>query len=257
MIRTASALLRFGLLTLLAATAAPAVTAPVAAQDGPRPRGFFQVGYQAPDIDGLNGALVDAGLPGFGDGFLTLGGAGFFTAGRFLIGGEGHGLLPREETTAGGQFRNRLTGGYGMFNLGYAAWSDGALDLYPVLGIGGGGMQLEIIERSSPVFDDVLDDPGTSSRLSSSAFLLSAGVGADWRFGSDRPARRSRRDRDDDDDDDDADHRWGGWLLGVRAGWVWAPGGVNWELDDLNDVAGGPDTAPTGFHLRVSIGGWR
>lgn len=228
----------------------PLLAHPAAAQEDPRPRGFFQAGFQSPDLDGLNTALSAAGLPEFDDGFLTLGGGGFFTAGRFLIGGEGHGLLTGEETTVDGQFRNRLAGGYGMFNLGYAAWSDGALDVYPILGVGGGGMQLDIIERSSPVFGDVLADPGTSTRLSTGTVLLSASLGADWRFGA-GPARQ----RHDDDDDDDDDGR-GGWLLGVRAGWIWAPGDVIWELDGLNDVAGGPATAPTGFHIRVSIGGW-
>lgn len=242
----------------LAALLLIALVAPSAAQESPRPRGFFQAGYQAVDLDGLNTALTADGLPEFGSDFLTLGGGGFFTAGRFLIGGEGHGLLTGEESTGNGEFRTRLTGGYGMFNLGYAAWSDGALDIYPVLGVGGGGMQLDIIERSSPLFEDVLADPGTSTRLSSNAFLLSASVGVDYRFGADRPVRRRDRDRPrgrDRDDDDDDDGR-GGWLLGVRAGWIWAPGDVRWELDDLNDVAGGPGTVPTGFHIRVSVGGW-
>lgn len=234
---------------VLALALVSATTPPAAAQEDPRPRGFFQAGYQSPDLNGLNTALGAAGLPGFGQDFLTLGGGGFFTAGRFLIGGEGHGLLTGEESTPDGEFRTRLTGGYGMFNLGYQAWSDGALDIYPVLGIGGGGMQLEIIERSSPTFGGVLADPGTSTRLSSRALLLSASLGADWRFGADRPARQP----DDDQEDDDGR---GGWLVGVRAGWVWAPGDVTWELDRLNDVAGGPDAAPTGFHIRISVGGW-
>lgn len=240
--------------TALALTAVVpfSVTAlPVLAQEDSRPRGFFQAGYQTPDVEELNTALAGAGLPEFGNDFLTLGGGGFFTAGPFLIGGEGHGLLGGDETTPDGEFRTRLNGGYGMFNLGYALVSDGPLDLYPILGIGGGGMQLEIIERSSPTFDGVLADPGTSTRLSSGAFLLSASVAADWRFGADRPRRRS-----DDDDEDDDDDGFGGWLLGVRAGWVWAPADVSWELDELNDVAGGPEVAPTGFHIRVSIGGW-
>jgi len=243
-------MLRSTLVAALVAALTAASALPALGQDGPRPRGFFQAGYQTPDVDGLNAALSGAGLPEFDDGFLTLGGGGFFTAGRFLIGGEGHGMLTGEETTLDGEFRNRLTGGYGMFNLGYAAWSDGPLDLYPILGIGGGGMQLEIIERSAPVFDDVLADPGTSTRLSSGGLLLSASLGLDYRFGA---GRSPDRDPDAEADGEGGDS---GFLLGVRAGWVWAPGDVIWELDQLNDVAGGPATAPTGFHLRISIGGW-
>jgi len=216
-------------------------------------RGAFQIGYQSPDIDGLNTALAASALPTFDDGLITLGGFGFATLGRLIIGGEGHGFLPREEDTADGEFRARLSGGYGLFNLGYMAYSDRNLDLYPIFGVGGGGMRLDLIERSSPIFGEVLDDPGTSSRLETDTWLLSAALGVDWRFGGgdeDR-GRRSRRDREDDDDDDR-----GGLFIGLRGGWMWAPGDVTWGLDELNDVAGGPSTAPTGFFLRASIGGW-
>jgi len=238
----------------LAAALALALATPLAAQNDFGGRGAFQAGWQTPDLDGLNASLAGAGFPTFDDGFLTLGGFGLWGAGDVLLGFEGHGFLPREEDTADGTYRTRLTGGYGMFNLGWLAWSDDRLDVYPIFGVGGGAMQLDLIERTSPLFDDVLDDPARSSRLASETWLLSAAVGADWRFGGgdDDRRERARRDRDDDEDDDGR----GGLFLGVRTGWVWAPGDVNWELDELNDVAGGPETAPTGFFVRLSIGGW-
>ncbi len=246
------------LTAMLALAFLAAESSGVAAQEGPAGRGAFQIGWHAPDIDGLNSSLSDAGFPTFDDaGFLTLGGFGFGTVGRVIIGGEGHGFLPREEDTADGVYRSRLTGGYGLFNLGYVAWSSPRVDVYPILGVGGGGMSLEIIERSSPTFDDVLDDPGTSTTLTSETWLVSAALGVDWRFGG-HDARRDRtrdriRDRDRDEDDDRGR---GGFFVGLRGGWMWAPGDVNWELDELNDVAGGPDTVPDGFFVRVSIGGW-
>ncbi len=229
-----------------------AVALPVSAQDGPGGRGAFQIGYQSPDIDALNSALDASALPVFDDGLITIGGFGFFTAGKVIIGGEGHGFLPREEDTPDGTYRTRLTGGYGLFNLGYAAYSSARLDVYPIFGVGGGGMQLDLIERDSPIFSEVLDDPGRSSRLTSDTWLISAAIGADWRLGSRDHAERDRRDRRDRDDDDKGR---GGLFVGLRGGWMWAPGDVNWVLDELNDVAAGPGTAPTGFFLRVSIGG--
>jgi hypothetical protein len=234
--------------SLLALSVATALAAPLAAQQAGG-RGGFQIGYQAPDIDPLNTSLVAGGFPAFEDGFLTFGGFGFGRVGNFLVGGEGHGFLPREATTADGSIRTRLGGGYGMFNLGYMAFSDARVDIYPIFGIGGGQLQLDLIERSSPVFDDVLDDPGTSTRLTTDDFLLSAAGGADYRFGV--PSRDARRRRDRDDDEGR-----GGLFLGVRAGWTWAPGDARWELDELNEVAGGPAVGPTGFFVRMSIGGW-
>jgi hypothetical protein len=244
----------------LASTLAPAAGAaalvlvalagiqPVAAQSLPGGRGAFQIGFQASDLDPLNARLTTAGLPAFEDGFVTLGGFGLGRAGRILIGGEGHGMLPREEDSADGTYRTRLSGGYGLFNLGYLAHSGPRLDVYPLVGIGGGGMSLEIVERTAPTFDDVLADPARSTRLASGTFLLSAAVGADLRLGG---GDRDRRHRDRDDDGDR-----GGLFVGVRAGWLWAPGDTSWELDGLNDVAGGPAAGPEGFYVRVSLGGW-
>lgn len=217
------------------------VAPPLHAQAGGR--GGVQIGLQAPDLDPLNAALVAGGYPAFSDGLVTLGGFGFGTVGRILIGGEGHGFLPREETTTSGAVRSRLGGGYGLFNLGYMALRGRRIDLYPIFGIGGGTLQLDLIERSSPTFDEVLGNPGNSSRLAEESLLLSAAVGMDYRFGrGDREGRSPRRT--------------GGLFLGVRAGWIWAPGGTRWELDHLNDVAGGPEVGPTGFYLRASFGGW-
>jgi len=236
----------------LATLALLALAPPISAQDGPGGRGAFQIGYQSPDIDALNGALTASDLPAFDEGLITLGGFGFATVGKLIIGGEGHGFLPREEDTPDGTYRTRLSGGYGLFNLGYAAYSTSRLDLYPIFGVGGGGMQLDLIERDSPVFDEVLDDPGRSSRLTSETWLISAAIGADWRLGDRDRQDRDRHDRGRTRDDDAGG---GGLFVGLRGGWMWAPGDVDWVLDDLNDVAAGPGTAPTGFFLRVSIGG--
>lgn len=248
--RTLNAALLLGLLFL--------TTAPLTAQRvRPEGRGAFQVGFQGTDLGDLNADLTGAGFPSFDDGLITLGGFGLGSAGRFLIGGEGHALLPTEETTADGTFRTRFGGGYGMFNLGYLAYSDDHVDIYPILGVGGGGTTLEIIERSSPTFDDVLDDPARGSRLTTGGFMMSVSVGADYRFGpAERERRRWRdrgRDRNDDDDEDD-DH--GGLFVGLRAGWLWTPGDARWELDELNEVAGGPNVGPTGLFIRLSVGGW-
>lgn len=220
---------------------------PLVAQNLPGGRGAFQVGFQSPELGSLNEQLAAAGYPAFDDGFLTLGGFGWGRVGRFLVGGEGHGILPAEETTDDGSYRTRLSGGYGLFNLGYLAHSGRRVDLYPIAGIGGGAMTLDVVERSSPTFDDVLDDPGRSSRLSASTFLVSAALGVDVRLGR-RHARRGDRDGDDEPG--------GGLLVGIRTGWIWAPGDANWELDELNDVAGGPQLGPDGFFVRISLGGW-
>lgn len=203
-------------------------------------RGFFQAGYIGLDMDDLNASLVGAGYPSLDGTFLTLGGGGYGHHGRFLIGGEGHGLLGSEETTVGGARQLDPSGGYGLFRLGYMAFSRSGLDVFPVFGIGGGGMSLKISERSAPTFDDVLADPERSSTLSTGMFLLDLSLAVHYRV---------RVERSDEGDG-------GGLLLGLQTGYTFAPGDPSWDLDEINSVAGGPDLQIEGFYIRLSLGGW-
>lgn len=202
-------------------------------------RGYFQAGFMMLDLDDLNASLSDAGYPALDDRFLTLGGAGYGSRGRLLIGGEGLGILGQEETTTDGSHNLSVNGGMGLFRLGYLAFTDEGFELFPSLGIGGGGMSLKIAERSSPSFDDVLGDPGRSSTLTTGMLLVDASLGLNYRFvtGSD-------------------DGRAHGILLGVEGGYTYSPWDSGWDLDGVNDVAGGPELRIEGFHVRVSIGGW-
>lgn len=203
-------------------------------------QGFFQAGYIDLDLGDLNTSLAAAGLPELDGAVLTLGGAGYGVRGRFLIGGEGHALLGGDETTPDGSLDVSLGGGYGLFRVGYLALEHDHLDIYPTVGIGGGSLSVRIRERSVPTFDDVLADPRRSATLSTGMFLLDFGLGLNYRF----VVR------------DDAEDEFGGILVGVQGGYTLAPGDTSWNLDELNSVAGGPDTQIEGFYLRISIGGW-
>lgn len=213
--------------------------APVPADESAAGRGFFQAGAIRLSIDELNADLTGSGLPGLSGDFYTLGGGGYGSRGRLLIGGEGHALLVGQETTTDGSRQISASGGLGLFRIGYLALSRRGLDVYPLLGIGGGGLNLKIIERSAPIFDDVLSDPDRSSSLSTGMFLLDAGLGLNYRL----PGRRTDRGQ-------------GGFLIGVQLGYSFAPGRTSWMLDDINNVAGGPAFQIEGGYLRISIGGW-
>jgi hypothetical protein len=207
--------------------------------EGNAGRGFFQAGYIRLDIDELNDELVLGGLPSMGENYLTLGGAGYGARGRFLIGGEGHALLGGSESAVGGARKLTVSGGYGMFRVGYLVLTRDALDVFPLFGIGGGGMGLKIAERSAPTFDQVINDPETSSTLSTGVFLLDVGAAANYRL------TMSERE-----------NGVGGLLLGVQVGYSFAPAQSAWNLDGTNDVAGGPDLRIQGPYVRLSIGGW-
>lgn len=105
-----------------------------------RGMGFFQVGYMGLDLGELNRSLNGAAYPSLDESFLTLGGTGYGFRGRFLIGGEGHAILGRSETTSDGSTRLSAGGGYGFFRVGYRAVAGPRLDVFPSIGIGGAGL---------------------------------------------------------------------------------------------------------------------
>lgn len=202
--------------------------------------GHAFLGYRTLDLEETNGRLGAAGFPELDDVFVTVGGGGFGTRGRFLLGVEGFAMLSNEATTADGAHRVDLSGGYGLLRAGYLVRSDRDLDLYPAVGVGGGALLLGLVERSSPTFGEVLEDPARSSRLSSTMLLLDLSVSANYRI------RVQGREPEGG----------GGPLLGIQVGWTFAPGTSSWELDGLNDVAGGPDLDVAGGYVRVTVGGW-
>lgn len=203
-------------------------------------RGFFQAGYFGLDVDDVNSALAGAGFPTLDRGVVTLGGGGYATRGRFVIGGEGHGILSQGQPSPDGSVQVGLDGGFGLFKVGYLAYSQDGFDIYPMVGIGGGGLSLSIVERSAPTFEDILADPARSSNLSTGMFIMDLSVNGDYRF--------TRRVSEEGGA--------GGFLVGFQAGYLFAPGSTNWQLDDINNVAGGPDLGVQGFYVRVSLGGW-
>lgn len=203
-------------------------------------RGFFQVGYMGLDLSNLNATLVASDLPQLNDQYLTLGGGGYGEIGRWMIGGEGAGLVGQHRATTSGSYDVSLDGGFGMFRMGYNITPHRTFDIFPSIGLGGAGMQLQMRGRSAPTFGEVLADPGRSSRMTTGGFLLGVGVDGNYRlvFGEAPTGEQ------------------GGMLIGVSTGYVFQPATTDWHLDGLNSVAGGPTVKVEGFYVRFSIGGW-
>ena len=97
--------------------------------------------------------------------------------------------------------------------MGYIVYTKKQLWLYPLLGLGGGGMNLKIKEKPSSLsFDDVLDNPKRSVEISTGGFLLSFAVGMDYLLilGEDKKGK-------------------GGLAFGIRAGYTLSPFKRGWE----------------------------
>jgi hypothetical protein len=242
--RAARGMGALGLALSLSVGSVTAVHAQGAADDTVREgRGYVTVGVSTLDLDAVNDRLSHNGYPTFPERRASLGIGGHAVHGRWLIGGEGQGLIGRtKDAVASGQhLEASLNAGYGFFNLGYLVAKQGERHAYPFVGIGGGGVQLTITERATPTFDEVLADPGRDARLVSAAFLIQLGFGVDQLF-----VLRTR-------DVDEARYE-GGLVLGLRVGYVFTPTHSDWRLSSAR-MAGGPDFGMTGPYLRLVVGG--
>lgn len=145
-------------------------------------KGYFAIGWSVLDLGPLNDALVASGYPRFSEDFLSLGGGGYCVIGRFVIGGQGHGYLgeARNATFGTQNYRSDLSAGMGFVDLGWVLWSGGGCALTPMIGLGGGGMSVEIQALTAPTFGEVLARGATSKSTTVGSFSECGRAGS-WR----------------------------------------------------------------------------
>ncbi|NOZ61632.1 MAG: hypothetical protein GXO74_08105 [Calditrichaeota bacterium] len=201
--------------------------------------GYFSIGMSKLDIGDLNSRLAAKGYPEFSDNFLSMGGGGHTFRDKLVIGGEGFGLTASEEKFSLGNtaYKANLAVGYGFFDIGYMLFSSKKVNIFPMLGIGGGGASITIIQSGTASFDDVLSNPKRNTELSKGAFLLNLSLNAEY-FITFKESKEGV----------------GGLLLGVQAGYTIAPFTSDWKIDEY-DVTGGPDFNFSGPYLRIEFGG--
>lgn len=223
----------FGLAALGVMLLVGAGTAP--GQERPSGRGYLMAGAQGMDIGELNDRLDANGYGTFTETFGMFGGGGYALIGRFIIGGEGAGIFGGSESATLGTdfFKSTLNGGYGLFRLGYVTARRGGFLFYPTLGIGGGGLSLEISQEATLPFDQYLQNPRRRTRLSNGFLLLDIGLAADHLM------ILERKDAEE-----------GGIMIGARAGYLFSP----WR-SDWGDALDGPDSGIEGLYFRVVFGG--
>jgi opacity protein-like surface antigen len=214
--------------------------------DDYRPFGaaFFQIGGMRGEYDELSDELIAAGFEAPRRNSITLGGGGYRLYRNFLVGGEGHAVLSQSQSTTTGR-QTGLNAGYGMLNIGYAMLRTERWIIYPLGGVGGGALQVDLRDRNGtglgpdvndPTWEEVMADPGHRSRLNRVGLVTSVGMGIDFVARSPRSGST------------------GGFLVGVRAGYLFNPASGNWRLYD-EEVTGGPEARLAGPFFKVSFGG--
>jgi len=199
--------------------------------------GYSMFGRNILDLDAFNSRLNIKGYSKISENFFSVGGGGHaILSNKILIGGEGHSILGDETTN--GNSKSSLTGGYGLFDIGYLIYAKHQLRFYPMLGIGGGGMTFRIRQQpASLTFDEVLDNPERGVELSTNGFILSFSVGVDYLLlvGGDESGK-------------------GGFVFGIRAGYVVSPFKRDWMLDEL-ELTNAPEVNITGPFFTLMFGG--
>ena len=223
-------------------TALCAVPAAAAAEHDPSGDsggfGYFLGGTQRLYLGSLKHGLVENGYPAVSDAFMSFGGGGhFMIRNRFIIGGEGGGLVGDQTTR--GPYKVSVGGGYGFFDLGVVAFRHGEFRIYPLIGIGGGGLSVDITDTRAASFGDILRNPARSSHLESGTFLMQGALGVDYLINfSDDPFRA------------------GGVLIGLRVGYVINPmyKDMVWDNDGA-PIGNGPTDVFHGPYVRLMLGG--
>lgn len=197
--------------------------------------GYFIFGHNVLDIENFNTALKNNGYNTMSNNFVSFGGGGHAVINNLVIGGEGHGLTGKEEDIGNG-YKASINAGYGFFDIGYIFFDIENLHIYPLLGIGGGGIDVKISEISSPSFNDILNNPRRSAQLTTGGLLISLSLCTEYLLSLGEGYSNTK----------------GGILLGLRLGYTWSPN-YNWTLDGSN-IPGSPNVGINGYFIRLSIG---
>lgn len=225
----AAASVSFGVMDATPASAQAALLGPGAAYVG---GGIARVGTAEVD------ERLDAnGYPTFGQTATSIGiGAYRLLSSGVMIGIEGSPFFLGEETRSGRDVE--LGGGHATLGVGYAIPLSDRMRVYPRVGIGAGGIALEIESAADTIaFDDVLDAPTPAPIeqdpvLSRDGIVFDFGAGAEILSGGDDGA-----------------------LIGVRVGYLLAPWDDDWDLVYQGQASHGPDASISGVYLRVVVGG--
>jgi len=115
------------------------------------------------------------------------------------------------------------------------------MNIYPLLGFGGGGSTIGITDKSKipDSFDNLLENPARESYITNGGFMMNFSIGADFFILGSRTENAS-----------------GGWIMGIKAGYIYNVSGNDWyfnseKIKKLEDFL--KTTLQCLFLLRTSL----
>jgi hypothetical protein len=192
--------------------------------------GFFLGGGGLRMVGKANTVLNDNGIPGLSKYYASFGFGHTTRIGRLITTAEIMGTASNRWVSDGET--SELDAAYGLWNIGFDVVKVPAFNLYPLVGLGGGVLNL-IARADTKSFSDLAAVNNYPLNLWQGVFLLNAGLGADVIFPThDRHA----------------------FTLGIRAGYLFDPNsGPVWYQDGVK-ITGGPAPDLSGVYVKLVIG---
>lgn len=195
---------------------------------------FYRPGFSFLGTGDLNQTLEYEGFSPYSPTFISHSGSAHLLLDQILIGASGTGLSGFRSAATTGQTLS-VSGGYGLFQLGYQIIKEEGFSLYPMLGIGSGSTQISSSEPLNPLFG--LTGSQDVYQMQSSQVILDLGLGADYLVNfSAHPAWDA------------------GLLVGLRLGYLLVPSPPQWQTGPR--LLGGnlPGLNNQGFYINLSLG---
>ncbi|MCC6012643.1 hypothetical protein LM594_06750 [Candidatus Caldipriscus sp.] len=176
--------------------------------------GHFNLSLRFPQISELSNYLRDKGYGELKGYFVSTGGSGYGVIEKVLIGGEGGSFIGASVRSESLKRTARI--------VGYLLYSNKRFNFYGILGIGGGSINITLIEDYSGSFDSAFVNPPRTAKFSNGSYLIKASLQGDVSLY--------------------------GLSLGLKVGYSHALGG-GWN------VVGGPRASAGGPFLNIIVGG--
>lgn len=192
---------------------------------------FFTGGYHFLDMSELNSDLSTHNYPTVNNQLISLG-ADYQIYDDTIV--RDIELMWFLRSKASANNYNSSVGGYMyLFNLGYLVVNTGKIHLYPLIGLGLGGMSLVITEEGTPTFDDMLAGSPQNLVIRKTGLIINAGLGLDFIIGGDKGKPE--------------------FIIGLRGGYIYYPSNNDWNANSVT-VSSGPSTGLSGAYVRIMIG---
>ena len=157
---------------------------------------------------------------------------------RVVLGGEGQWIRPEQSTST--YSRSEMSGRFGMGHLGFIVYRSHDVSIYPLVGLGTGGMDLSLNRVEHEAGDNEPATATYTTDLSNDMTVLDAALCIEWFLNESTASRRF------------------GFTWGLRVGYLHKLSTSDWSIADNDtadpDLGDVPSICTKGAYVRFSLG---